>query len=37
MVKLGLIFKLNYAYVSLAEFTESCGVNHKQTVKTWLG
>jgi hypothetical protein len=36
-VKLGLAFKLNYAHVSLVEFIESYGVNHKQTLKTWLG
>lgn len=36
-VKLGLAFKLNSAQASLAEFIESYGVNHKQTLKTWLG
>lgn len=36
-VKLGLAFKLNSAHASLAEFIESYGVNHKQTLKTWLG
>lgn len=36
-VKLKLAFKLNSAHASLAEFIESYGVNHKQTLKTWLG
>lgn len=34
--RLGLAFKLNYAHISLAEFIESYGGNHKQTLKTWL-
>ena len=37
MVKLGLVFKLNYAHVSPAEFIESYGVNHKQNTKNLAG
>lgn len=35
-VELRLPFKLNYAHVSQPGFIESYGINHKQTLKTWL-
>lgn len=35
-MELRLPFKLNYAHVSQPGFIESYGINHKQTLKTWL-